>query len=140
MVERVRFTAGMVSRFRCDARKQQDIVRDTGASGLGWRATRSGVKAYIFEARLNGKTLRITIGDVRDWPIDGPAGNNKTARAEARRLKTLTDSGIDPREQAAERRDKAETKRAEATRREVTVADAWDERSTPRSRWLDIPT
>lgn len=125
MSHRVKFTAGRVAKFRCDPTKQQDIIWDSEASGLGLRATRSGRKSFIFETRLHGKSVRLTIGNVRDWSIDGPSGNALTARAEARRLKTLTDNGIDPREQAADQRTRAEGKRAEAARREVTVAEAW---------------
>jgi integrase len=125
MSQRVKFTANRVAKFRCDTAKQQQIIWDSEASGLGLRATRSGAKSYIFETRLHRKTLRLTIGDIRDWPIDGPSGNTKTARAEARRLKTLTDSAIDPREQAAEQRERAESKKVEAARREGTVAVAW---------------
>jgi integrase len=67
----------------------------------------------------------VTIGDVTTWPLDGQIGNDKTARAEARRLKTLTDQGIDPRQQAAEQRAKVEAVQATTKSKGATVADAW---------------
>ena len=48
-------------------------------------------KNYIFESRLNGKTLRVTIGDVKTFTLEA-------ARVEANRLKALVNQGIDPRE------------------------------------------
>jgi len=49
------------------------------------------------------------------------------AREEARRLQTLIDQGIDPRQRKADRIAEAEAKREEIRRRDVTVADAWKE-------------
>lgn len=48
-------------------------------------------KNYIFESRLNRKTVRITIGDVNTFTLED-------ARAEADRLKAMVNQGIDPRE------------------------------------------
>jgi integrase len=80
--------------------------------------TAKGAKSYIFESSLHGKTLRLTIGDVRTWTIG-------KAQAEATRLKTLTDQGIDPRQLAAEQRAKVEAADAEAKKRATLVSDAW---------------
>lgn len=124
MGERVKLTADRISKFACPAGKQQAFLWDTESSGLGLRSTANS-KSYIFETRLHGKTVRVTIGSVKDWPLDGPSGSTKTARAEARRLKTLTDSGFDPREQAAEQRARAEAAKVEGVRKDVTLAEAW---------------
>jgi integrase len=64
------------------------------------RPTAAGAKSYIFETRLHGKTIRLTIGDVRTWTIG-------KAQGEATRLKALTDQGIDPRQQVIEQRAKS---------------------------------
>ncbi len=125
MAKREHFTAQRVARFQCEPGKTQTIYWDDEARGLGLRVTAAGARSYIFEASLHGKSLRVTIGDVATWPIDGPTGNDKTARAEARRLKTLTDQGIDPRQQAAEHRVKAESVQAEAKRRTMLMSDVW---------------
>jgi len=58
------------------------------------RITKNEAKAYVFQARLYGKTLRTTIGSPKVWSI-------KQARAEARRLGVLVNQGIDPRIEAS---------------------------------------
>lgn len=59
------FTAGRVDSFKCATGKKQSIFWDGKTPGLGLRVTAAGAKSYIFETSLNGKTLRITIGDVK---------------------------------------------------------------------------
>ena len=100
-------TAGLIARLACPAGKVQVFLRDAKAPGLRVRATPpsakspDGVKAFVFEAKLNRQTIRRTIGDVRAWTIED-------ARKEANRLRVTLDGGEDPRElerqQAAERR------------------------------------
>lgn len=91
---------------------------DAKSPGLGLRVTPTGARAYIFESRLFGKTVRITIGDTRTWPLG-------QARTEAARLKTAIDDGIDPREQRLLKKAAHEARQAESRRKNVTVADAW---------------
>lgn len=86
---RVKFTVGRIADFACQE-KQQAFLWDSEVPGLGVRAT-AGAKGYIFQARAGGKTLRVTIGDVRSWTIP-------QAQAEGRRLQILIDSGQDPRQ------------------------------------------
>ncbi|CAJ8789766.1 phage integrase [Burkholderia pseudomallei] len=115
---KVNFTAGRVEAHKCPAGKSQAFIWDSKAPGLGLRATKAGAKAYIFQAKLNGDAVRVTIGDPRSWNID-------QAQEEARRLQRLVDEGIDPREHAAEQRAAVATRKAEAERQNVTFADAW---------------
>lgn len=118
MGKRENFTSGRVDSFKCEPGKQQSIFWDGKAPGLGLRITAAGSKSYIFETRLHGKTLRLTIGDVRTWTIG-------KAQAEATRLKSMTDQGIDPRQQAAEQRAKVEAVDAAARSKSALVGDAW---------------
>lgn len=113
------FTAARVSAFACPENKRQSLIWCGKTPGLGLRATPAGAKSYIFETRLHGNTIRVTIGGVKAWTLGD-------AQAEARRLRTEIDRGIDPREAAAERRKQAELKRADAKRAEITVGEAWD--------------
>jgi len=112
------FTAERVARFRCRPGKQQSICWDGKTPGLGLRVTANGAKSFIFESRLHGRTMRLTIGDIRTYKIGD-------AQDEATRLKRLTDQGIDPRQQKIEERAKAEAERAEAKLKTALVSDAW---------------
>ncbi len=91
-------TAGLIDRLTCPAGKLQTFMRDIKAPGLRVRATAAsarnpkGLKAFVYEAKLNRQTIRRTIGDVRVWDIEA-------ARTEARRLAVVVRSdGDDPRE------------------------------------------
>ncbi len=120
----IELTAGAIERLSCPAGKTQAFLRDAKVPGLRVRVTPAsaknpeGVKAFVFEAKLNRQTIRRTIGDVRAWSLDD-------ARAEARRLAVMLDNGTDPRElerqQAAE---KVAAKAAEAAQA-VTVGEVW---------------
>lgn len=125
------FTSARVDAFKCAEGRQQSIYWDGKTPGLGVRVTAKGAKSYIFEATLNGKTLRITIGDVRTWTIS-------QAQAKATTYKAQTDSGVDPRQvladqvAAAKAADLAraaaeQLDAAAAIRNAVTLGDIWDE-------------
>lgn len=115
---RVRLTAGRVETFTCPADKSQAFLWDTDAPTLALRASPTGRKTYVFEARLNGSTIRMAIGTAADWSIP-------KARLKAQELKRLVDCGVDPREverqQAADRAAQA----AAAAARSLTVAEVW---------------
>ena len=123
-MKRENFTADRVAGFKCQPGKKQSLYWDGKTPGLGLRVTATGSKAFIFETRLNGQTIRMTIGDPRTWGI----GN---AQQEATRLKGMTDKGTDPRQVIA---DAIATKKAKAAalvlqevRETVTVGTAWGE-------------
>jgi integrase len=113
---RIKLTAGRIREFTTD--KAQAFLWDSEVPGLAVRATPSGKSAFVFQAKLNGKDIRVTVGDVNTWGID-------KARAEARRLGSLIDQGTDPRQEKQERIAAGEAKRDEARRRDVIVRDAW---------------
>ena len=124
-------TAGLIERLICPAGKLQIFMRDAKAPGLRVRATPAtasnpkGIKAFVFEAKLNRQTIRRTIGDVRAWTIEA-------ARNEANRLRVTLDEGTDPREVDRARESAVlEKKAADAAKAEAdmvaatTVADVW---------------
>lgn len=126
---KVKFTAGRVADFQHESGKSQSFLWDSTAPGLGLRVTASGAKAYIFQAKLNGQVIRITIGLTATWDI-------LAAQTEARRLKVIVDNGQDPRHvkaAALEAQQSArDTKQAEKSAREaqqvresVTLGDVW---------------
>ncbi len=126
---RISFTAPKVEKAACEPGKAQTFLWDTNAPGLGLRITASGSKAYIFQSRVNGQVLRVTIGDPRAWSLD-------KAQTEARRLQTLCDSGIDPRQQKAEQAAAAEAARKHAAHLDAPALEAWNQYCTERApKW-----
>ncbi len=126
---RVRLTAGRVESFTCPPEKSQAFLWDTDTPTLALRATPTGRKVYVFEARVAGKTVRIPIGAPADWSL-------QKARERAQDLKRLTDDGLDPREverEKAEAKAAAEAEKlaaqvaaqAEADARALTVGEIW---------------
>ncbi len=116
----VNFTRGIVETFNCPPDKSESFLWDAKVPGLGLRAYKAGSVTYVYQGRLNGKTIRVRIGSRDAWDID-------KARKEARRLQLLVDGGTDPRE-VREQKDKArEEARIERLRASVTVGEAWQE-------------
>lgn len=122
-MERKNFTSALVAGFICKQGKKQSIYWDGKTPGLGLRVTATGAKSYIFETSLHGKTIRMTIGDVRTWAIG-------KAQGEATRLKAMTDQGTDPRQVIAEKvtaiKAKVAAQELQKARESVKVCDAWD--------------
>jgi integrase len=144
---KIRFSAKKIDEFSfvqsSSKKNNQTIFWDAAAPGLGLRVTKAGVKSYIFETRLNGKTLRISIGDIRTWTIG-------RAQAEATRLKSMTDQGYDPRqvmarhreEEQADREAKEKIKEQEKVRQArdaVTLDNVWtDYIAERRHLWSEL--
>lgn len=152
---RVRFSAARLSAFACDPGKGQTFYWDTEQPGLGLRITANGAKSFIFQAKKGRETIRVTIGDVRNWPLDAlrdkagePIGPG--AREEANRLQHIIMAGRDPRivkadTLAAEDAERAAieaarvAERARQHREAVTLAEAWREYTDDRAPlWSDL--
>jgi integrase len=130
-VAKVNFTAKRVQEHSCPDGKAQAFLWDAVSPGLGLRVTANGAKAYIFQGKIHGKTVRLTIGDPRSWTID-------KAQEEARSLQTLIDAGKDPRTVKAEQRAAYEADEAAARRKDITVSEAWkDYVDARKSKWSE---
>lgn len=92
--KRISFTANKIKDLQYEDGKFQTIYWDSKSPGLGLRITPSGNRAYVFQTWFNGTSLRLTIGNIDSWTLGA-------AQAEARRLKVLTDQGVDPRVEKA---------------------------------------
>ena len=92
---RIKLTYGRINDFTCIS-GTQSFLWDTDSPGLAVRATTNGSKSYIHQGKLNGRDVRITIGNVKSWDIDN-------ARQESRKFQTQLDSGIDPRQERADK-------------------------------------
>ncbi len=127
---KVKFTAGRIADFQCAEGKAQSFLWCDDPLGLAVRATAAGSKSYIFQAKVNGQTMRVTIGNVGAWSI-------ADAQKEARRLQTVIDQGNDPRqvkaEQEAAKEAKAAALTAQQARESLTVDEAWQTYVAERS-------
>ena len=65
MGNKVRFTEGRVQAFTCARGKKYGIHLDTETDGLGVRVTENGARSYVFEKRVNKRSMRLTIGECR---------------------------------------------------------------------------
>jgi len=135
---KVKLTAGRIADFHCTKDKAQAFLWCAEVQGLAVRATTGSTrKRYIFESKINGQTIRKTIGEVGIWSISD-------AQAESRRLQTLIDQGKDPRqveaeiaesrvaEKLAKEAEAAEQQKIKA-REAIIVADAWKDYVADRS-------
>ncbi len=136
-------THGLLDRAACPDSLPFVLVRDADKKGLRLRVTKAGGKAWQFETRIKGKLFTRALGG---WP----AVSIDDAKAEAHRLRGLTEKGIDPREgerQQQEAKDNAIAERAirEASQAKqqaaqaLTVCEVWaayiEER---RPHWGDL--
>jgi len=128
-MKRERLTLERIKRFKCPDDKQQAFFWDIDPPRLAVRVTAAGAKAFIFETKLDRRTIRLTIGDVAVWNLDA-------ARKEARSLQSIVDGGRDPRQVKAEIAAADEAARAaakaakaaeqrEVQRQQLTLGEAW---------------
>jgi len=136
MADRIRLTLKRISDLP-HPKEGKSFLWDTDSPTLAVLASPKR-KNYIFESRLSGKTLRITIGDVRSF-------NLEQARAEADRLKAMVNQGVDPREQKRQLETEQQAAR-EARQKEdsadlvkaLSVGEVWAEYMEDRqSHWSE---
>ncbi|MFN4004495.1 MAG: tyrosine-type recombinase/integrase [Hylemonella sp.] len=86
----------------------------------------------MFEAKLNRRTIRATIGDPAHWTIEA-------ARARARELAALVDKGIDPRDESKRQQQEREAERARQQAAQACALDVWREYCEERRRaWGEL--
>ncbi len=116
---RERLTPERIRRFTHEGDgSNQTFMWDSEVPRLAVRATRNGAKSFIFETKMDRRTIRRTIGSVSNWTVEA-------ARNEARRLQTLVDQGIDPRTQDQERKDQVQQQLALAVLEQTSLGTAW---------------
>ena len=120
---KVNLTAGRVADFQCSEGKTQDFLWCAKVAGLAVRATpASSANRYIFQTKVKGKTMRVTIGKVSVWSI-------VKAQDEARRLQVEIDNGNDPRQQVADK-EAAEVARLQAKENQAAAKLMQDKHET----------
>lgn len=133
---RLKLTTGKIRELEYPE-KGQVFLWDSEVPGLGVRST-SNSKTFVFQSRLGPKTIRVKIGDTKTWAIDSKDPKLPGARQEARRLKSLIDSGVDPRNEKKKRIVEEHIRREEEKRSEITFSDAWtDYLEARKDRWSE---
>ena len=117
----------MKTTFNFTIRKLEAIaLADTGERYYLWDSAVQGlgvivgakVKNYLFQGRLAGKTIRITIGAITAWALGD-------ARERARELQRFIDQGLDPRQVIAEKIAQHAAQRQKEQVSHAPALDAW---------------
>lgn len=111
---KIKFTASRVEAFLSSSDKSSSFLWDSVAPGLGLRVTPNGSKSYVFQAKLQGRVIRTTIGTPSAWSIS-------EAQAEAVRLRMMINQGQDPRQVKADRLSAEQTERRSRIAAEATA-------------------
>jgi integrase len=121
---------GLIARFACPVGVPKAFLRATEPAGLRVRVTANGAKAFVYEAKLNGRAISRTLGRF-------PLMTIEEAKADARDLaRTVKNDKLDPRDldrqqaaRAAQAKAEAEARAIERAAadaaRAVTVAEVW---------------
>lgn len=112
-------TDASIAAFTCPAEKGQEFLRDRKTTGLCVRATPSGTKTFVFESKLKGKTIRLTLGTVGLMTLE-------QARTQALANATLLDQGKDPREIERERQEAERVQKETEAAQEITGLEVWE--------------
>ena len=116
----IAFTVPRLARVQCAEGQTQAFAWDTGVPGLGLRVTNGGSASLIFQSRFCGKTVRMTIGDLKNWSIPN-------AQDRARQLQRMLDEGLDPRIVVTDQRAAHIATRANDKKHQVTALEVWEQ-------------
>jgi hypothetical protein len=119
-------TEKRIDSLKCPAELEQVFLRDTTVPGLAVRCTAAGTKSFVFESKLNRRSMRVTLGLCDHWGIDD-------VRKAARALAVQIDKGIDPRQAKRElllveqqKEQAANELQGRQALENITVAEAWE--------------
>lgn len=126
---RVNLTAARIADYQCEQGKSQSFLWDAKSHCLALRVTRNGTKAYICQAKLHGKDIRMTLGSPEAWTV-------QDARDASNRFKVNVDQGVDPRILVAQARTAARAVSADREARQLIARSAWDAyMKLPHPKW-----
>lgn len=114
---------------KCAGEEGKKVLYRHGADGLGLSVDRryEGVrKAFFFEGKMHGQTIRRVIGEWPTWTVEN-------ASKAARELRVMLDSGVDPREQDRKAKEQAVEQAQTRKAQQATLRDAWTSYLTLRA-------
>jgi integrase len=102
----IRLTVPAIERLTCPPGREKAFLKDADVTGLKVRVTSAGAKSFVFQRKVGGTTMTLTIGPCSAWSIE-------QARDKAMEHRRTLSSGEDPRELAEVRANaKAQAKAA----------------------------
>lgn len=107
---------------QCIGEPQKKVFYRHGSDGLGLSVDRrygGARKAFFFEGKIHGQTIRRVIGDWPTWTVE-------TASRAAREIRVKLDSGIDPRVEDKANHAIAVKENLIRKARQATLRDAWE--------------
>ncbi|WP_323012529.1 integrase family protein [Castellaniella sp.] len=129
--DRVNLRQGTVSKATCPDGKQQVFLRDSEQRGFALRVTAAGSKSYVYEGKLAGRNIRVTLGDPSAMTLD-------QARRRASEIRIMIDDGRDPRVVKAEQIAADAAKRRQTKLDATPALDAWQAYIKARAgHWSD---
>src|SRR5690606_17413173 len=90
---------------------------DSEVAGFGLKVGGKS-KSYIFQGRVGKKTIRIKIGDVKNWKL-------KEAKDQARKYAVQCNEGINPQHEKTKRINESEQKDAFIKKQNIKFHEAW---------------
>jgi len=115
---RVNLRQGTVDKAVCPPGKTQEFIRDSEQRGFALRVTANGAKGFIYEGKLAGKNIRVTIGDPSNMTL-------REARQRAAEVRQTILLGRDPRIVKAERVASDMAKRTKAQADKQVAIELW---------------
>ncbi|MCJ9253878.1 tyrosine-type recombinase/integrase [Acinetobacter baumannii] len=103
---------------------------DGEVSGFGVKVS-SKSKSYVFQGRVGRKTIRVKIGDVKNWKL-------KDAKDQAKKFTVLCNEGINPLQEKAKKIIEAEEHDISLKKQNIKFKEAWNVYlSENKSKWRE---
>lgn len=126
-----KFTSSRLNQCSCPPEKDYVIYWDETVKGLGLKTYPSSKKTFLFQSRLGGKVLKITLGTFPNSTID-------QARQKAKALDVMCTQGIDPRLEKKKQIAQNDLEAKQTKRKKLLFADVWNAYlQANQSRWRE---
>lgn len=126
-----KFTTARLNQCTCPPNKDYVIYWDETVKGLGLKIYPSLKKTFLFQSRLGGKVLKISIGAFPTYSID-------QARQKSKEFDVMCSNGIDPRLAKKKQIAQNELEVRENKRKKLLFKDVWSAYlSVNQSRWRE---
>ena len=126
-----KFTTTRLTQSICPPEKDYVIYWDELVKGLGLKTYTSSKKSFLFQTRLGGKVIKISIGSFPTCTID-------QARQKAKELDIMCSNGVDPRLEKKRLIERNEQEIKQSKRNKLLFKDVWEDYlAANKLRWRE---